>query len=76
VELSLTSEQKIASLTGLKSSLEIEIFNGLARLGIDPDTFSDFTDIDIPMYLTPDKDRITAAIVSLEFVTQKINQLS
>lgn len=76
MELNLTSEQKIASLTIIKNNLGMEIFNGLVRLGIDPDTFTSFDDVEVPMYLTPEKDRVAAAVASLELVTRKLDELS
>ena len=76
MELNLTPEQKMTSLTVIKNNLVSEIFTGLIRLGIDPDTFTSFDDVEVPMHLTPEKDRIAAAVASLNMVNQKLSELS
>jgi hypothetical protein len=76
MELNLTNEQKITHLTIVKNNLAMEIFNGLVRLGIDPDEFSSFDDVEVPMYLTPEKDRVATAISAYEMATNKLAEMS
>jgi hypothetical protein len=76
MELNLTNEQKITHLTIVKDNLALEIFNGLVRLGVDPDGFTSFDDVEVPMYLTPEKDRVSAAVRAYEMVSAKLTELS
>lgn len=74
MDLGLTSEQKIASLTSIRAGMKSEVYGLLLRCGIDPDTYDPETD-DGAMF-NAELTRARSMIESLELIESKIAELS
>ena len=77
MDLGLTNEQKLVSLTSAEAGIKTEIFNNLLRMGIDPDTYNPETGFDtVDPVFTGEKNRVNSLIESLSMIRTKIQALS
>ena len=76
MDLGLTSEQKIASLTSIKAGIQMEIYNLLLRMGIDPDTYNPEEEIVNSDSFIGEKARVQTMVGSLALVESKLAELA
>lgn len=76
MQLNITPEQKRAALENAESSLSIEIFNILVKMGIDPD---EFVEADVSTMTAPGYEgellRLNTLISSLSSVREILTSL-
>jgi hypothetical protein len=76
MDLGLTTEQKIGLLNASKSTMQVEAYNILVRLGVDPDTYSAGNDISVSDSFIGEKVRLDGLLESIAFVESKLTALS
>ena len=76
MDFGLTTEQKIGLLNASKSTMQLEAYNILVRLGVDPDTYSAGTDIPVSDSFIGEKVRLDGLLESIAFVESKLTALS
>jgi hypothetical protein len=74
MDLGLTSEQKLASLTSIQAGMKGEIYSLLFRCGIDPDTYD--PEEDNGEMFNGELTRARSMIESLKLIESKITELS
>lgn len=77
MDFNMTNSQKLATLAGIQSGLESEIYTLLVRMGIDPDSFDE--DAALPEAdgaLIGERTRLEQLIASMQRVKVKISELS
>lgn len=74
MDLGLTSEQKLASLTSIQVGMKGEIYSLLFRSGIDPDTYD--PEADNGEMFNGELTRAKSMIESLKLIESKIAELS
>jgi hypothetical protein len=75
VDFGLNQQEKIAALTGLRTSMKREIYSILLRVGIDPDTFDSSDLSGFPELMTGEKERVTTLIGGLALIESKLSEL-
>ena len=76
MDFGISSAEKLAMLTNLKTNTNVEIYQLLLRCGIDPDTFESVDQIDDALGMTGEKVRIKTLLDARAVIESKIAALS
>ncbi len=76
MDFGLSNQEKLATLVSLRSNTNAELYQLLARCGVDPDTFTSVEEIPDALGMPGEKARIQALVNSLDVINGKITELS
>ena len=76
MDLGLTTQQKISSLTGSKTTIQGEVYNILVRMSIDPDAFDPDADMENNDSFVGEQTRLRYLLESLRLIESKLAELA